>query len=145
MRTFILIATLMFVINCNRAQSPANSGGIKPPDSVEESFIKKHPNVIPNWSKDQENFKATYEDPLSHTEALIIYNSKGETIRSEYEIEIPKYPRLISEYYSKNYPKEKFKLWSSIDKDGNKLYFIYRKKNIFWFDKDGNHIPLSAK
>ncbi len=145
MKKLILILITLITVNNLFSQSPANTGGIRPPDNVNDSFTKNHPNVVPNWSKDGENFRAIYEDPLTHKGVLIIYNKQADVIRSEFEIDNADQPKPISDYYNKNYPQEKYKTWSTQDHTGVKTYYIIRNNEVMYFDKDGNYTPSKNK
>jgi len=70
----------------------------------------------------------------------------GKIVSSDSEMGTGAYPVAIGDYYTKNYPKEFYTVWSSDDANGNKTYYSKGKENIFWFDKDGKYVskkPIS--
>ncbi|MEO6305157.1 MAG: hypothetical protein ABIP51_18505 [Bacteroidia bacterium] len=138
-KLFLLFIT--FYINVAIAQTPAMVGGIEAPKEVTEKFTKQHPEITPNWSKENKNYKATYEDPKTAKQVIIVYDKNGEVIRKESELDNMDYPKQIHEYYSKNYPEEKYKTWSVQDHTGVNSYYVNHGPEIIWFDKDGKYIP----
>ena len=114
----LIIVFFAFCINIIASQTPAMVGGIEPPVIVKETFTKQHPEITPNWSNDDKNYKATFEDPKTAKQVIIVYDKKGEVIRKESELDNMNYPKSIHEYYTKNYPEEKYTTWSVQDHTG---------------------------
>lgn len=50
------------------------------------------------------------------------------------------YPKPIVYYYTKNYPDENYKIWSSTDGNGNMIFYSKLKSDsTIWFDKHGKY------
>lgn len=63
-------------------------------------------------------------------------------MRTENEVDQAGYPKPIGEYYEKNYPGEKYQVWSSEDTEsGQMLYYSGRNLETIWFDRDGTRVP----
>jgi hypothetical protein len=121
-------------------KTPAASGQI--PSLVMERFNREYPGISGNWSTDGENFKVEFVAPQSHLGHIIVYDRNGDVIRRESELDGPKNPGAINDYYKKNYPGEDLKTWSVEEKNGEISYYTRRKEQILRFNKEG--IPATA-
>ena len=140
---FLFIITSKLII----AQTPANVGGVETPTIITEEFTKHHPTLVPNWSREGQNYKAIYEDPATAKAVMIVYDKKGEVVHTESELDNMNSPKSVNEYYTKNYPDEKnYKVFNTQDKTGVNGYYINRENNeMIWFDKDGNYVRKNPK
>jgi hypothetical protein len=141
---FFLAACLFFLAGLLPAQT-ANNPSLDPkqlPAVVTENFTRQFPNVTPIWRKDGNNFKVSFVDPESKLGRVLVYDKKGNVVRSENEVDSTGYPTAIGDYYSDNYPGETFQVWSTDDKTGGKtLYFSNRNEETIWFDQQGKVVP----
>jgi hypothetical protein len=112
------------------------------PSGVKDKFNKEHPGVPATWTKDGENLKVNYVDPDSNKGQVLVYDHNGSVLRRESELDNATYPPKINDYFISHYPGEKFKTWASEDPAGVKTFFIDRKSEIIWFDREGN--PAAA-
>ncbi len=84
----------------------------------------------------------SFVDPESKLGRVLVYDKKGNVVRSENEVDSTGYPTAIGDYYSDNYPGETFQVWSTDDKTGGKtLYFSNRNEETIWFDQQGKVVP----
>lgn len=112
------------------------------PAVVIQKFDTDHPGITPVWKADGENYKASFNDPVSKLGRMIVYDKQGKVLRTENEVDNATYPKPIGEYYEKNYPGEKYQVWSSEDlESGQMLYYSGRNMETIWFDKDGARVP----
>jgi len=148
MKKALLFAILLLSINFSIAQegktpadkTQASSGQV--PNVVIERFNREYPGVSGNWSVDGENFKVQFTDPQSHLGHIIVYDSNGEVLRRESELDGPKNPNAINDYFKKNYPGEQLKTWQVEEKNGDVSYYANRKEEVLRFNKDGK--PTAA-
>ena len=137
----LLIAGTFLSISVLRSQNLVEQQDM--PNEVKDKFTKEHPGVPSTWKKDGENYKVDYIDPESNRGQVIVYDRNGSVLRREVELENASYPPKINDYFISHYPGEKFKTWSSEDPAGVKTFFIDRKSEIIWFDREGN--PVTEK
>ncbi len=121
-------------------KTPATAGQV--PSLVTERFNREYPGISGNWSTDGENFKVEFVDPQSHLGHIIVYDRNGEVVRRESELDGPKNPGAINDYYKKNYPGEEPRTWSVEEKNGDVSYYTRRKDQIVRFNKEG--IPATT-
>ncbi|MCW3076753.1 MAG: hypothetical protein JWO32_1362 [Bacteroidetes bacterium] len=126
--------------------TPTDRTSVAPPEIVLGKFNTDNPgknNVI--WKAEGNNYWVTYTDPKTNMVNVIVYDKDGKVIRKESEVDKLVYPSGISEYYTKQYPKEKYKVWQTDNDEGKTHYFINRKGKMFWFDQSGKSIPDPGK
>lgn len=139
----VLMLTLQFSFSqTGGKQENPNLDPAKVPTAVVTKFTTDYPGVTAVWKADGENFKASFNDPISKLGRMIVYDKDGKVIRKESEVDESVYPKQIGEFYNKNYPGEKYQVWSSEDSEsGQMLYYSGRNMEIMWFDKDGTKVP----
>ena len=150
MKKSILMLLSAFGLNAGMAQSTTstttNSDSVKPPLSVSTKFQNDYPNTNATWVMDGDNYAAEYKNMNTNLGTRIIYDMNGNRVSTHNEMGAGKYPVVIGDYYTTNYPKEIYTVWSSDDESGNTTYYSKGKENTIWFDKDGKYmstIPVS--
>lgn len=126
--------------------TPTEKTSVEPPEIVLEKFNTGNPgknNVI--WKTEGNNYWVTYNDPKTGMVNVIVYDKEGKVIRKESEVDNLVYPSGISDYYIKQYPKEKYKVGQADTDGGQTHYFINRKGKMIWFDQSGKSIPDPGK
>lgn len=145
MKNLILILSLVLGSLAVKAQEKTENANLNPsqvPVAVKTIFDTEHPGISAIWKADGENLKVSYNDPESKLGRIIVYDKEGKVVRVENEVDNMKYPNAIGEFYNKNYPGEKYQVWSAEDKtDGETNYYSGRNMETIWFDKDGNKLP----
>lgn len=117
------------------------SNELKPPAAVMRSFTLTYPNAGALWTVNDDNtYSAEYIDEKTNMGSVIIYDQQGNLAAVESELHNDAYPVAIALYYIKNYPKEKFTIWSHYDTNDNKTYFAKRDQEVIWFNRDGKYI-----
>jgi hypothetical protein len=108
------------------------------PVKVHEKFILENPDIQARWKTDNGVFTAQYINPLNNMGYMIVYDSLGNVLRREKELENQEYPALINDYFTKEFPGEGYVVWSSVDSAGNHLYYSDHNSRILKFDKNGH-------
>jgi len=151
MKKTLLIAVAAFCFNVLTAQTNTNTtpnsnsmnNGVQVPNNVSNSFGTAYPNTTPTWTMDGTTYRANYMNGSSSRSA--IYDKNGTLLSREEQMMDGTYPSVITDYYKKNYPTEKYQVWSSTDASGNKTYYTNRNSETIWFDKDGNYKSRKAR
>lgn len=121
--------------------APTDRTSVAPPENVTTAFNTEYPgNTNVSWKVKGNNFWVTYTDPKTNLGHVIIYNKEGKIVRRENEVDKLTYPSEISDYYTKQYPKEKFQVWQTERTAGQTYYFITRKGKVLWFDQTGKSV-----
>jgi hypothetical protein len=129
--------------NANAGQQPGNN---VPPSVVTNRFTTDYPGMQANWSRDHmNNYRASYRDAGSNSNRSVTYDKTGNVISRDMELGDNDYPTGISDYFTKNNMKDKHSVWSSEDKDGNKIYYSNYNNKTYWFDKNGNYNEPKGK
>lgn len=111
------------------------------PETVINKFNEDYPgNSNINWKAEDNNYVVTYTDSKTNMDNRIVYDKEGKIIRKENEVDKLTYPSDIEDYYSKKYPKEKYKVFHSEGEEGKTSYYIKRKGKIEWFDQAGKRL-----
>ena len=153
MKAFFLTAFVLLGLNVVFAQTntPKQAGGagveshttlwgVHVPPTVDTRFGTDNPNVSPRWTIEGTYYAASYVDDNTHMGRTMVYDKSGNVVRTDSEMNPNTYPAAITEYFNKNYPKESFRIWSSMDSNGNSYYYSKRKGKVIWFDSNGNYI-----
>lgn len=114
--------------------------GIAAPPSISNKFITDYPGAAPFWVMDGPNYKAEYRDTKTQKGKAIVYDGNGNIIRNDNELDRSNYPAGVSDFYLTNYPNEEPQVWVTEDDMGNRLYYIKRKSEVIWLDKDGKYL-----
>jgi hypothetical protein len=107
------------------------------PVKVHQKFILENPEVKARWKTEDGIYTAQFINPLNNVGYMIVYDSLGNVLRREKELENQDYPPAINDFFMKEYPGEGYVIWSSVDSAGKQMYFTDHDSHIFRFDKDG--------
>lgn len=144
MKTLLIATCLWLTALASYAQKDVVQPNLDPtqvPEVVMNKFTTAHPGITAVWKADGENFKAAFNDPATKLGRIIVYDPKGEVLRTDNEVDQNSYPQSIHDYYNKNYPGEKYQVWSSEETGSNEqLYYSGRNLETMWFDKSGARI-----
>jgi hypothetical protein len=142
MKRTILIAFAAIGLNAAIAQTNTPVGrdlnGVDPPAVVTNKFQTDYPNINADWRMDEDNYAAEYRDPATNMGRILVYDRNANLIRTDNEMK-EGYPDMIGNYYTKTYPNEDYKVWSSKDGKGNITYYSNRNDDVLWFDKNGKY------
>jgi hypothetical protein len=151
MKTYAFIPAVLFAIASLTAQTDtAKKGmpvpdGIAAPSSISNKFSTDYPEAAPAWVMDGPNYKAEYRDKKTNKGKAIVYDGNGNIIRNDNELDRSNYPAGVSDFYLTNYPNEEPQVWVTEDEMGNRLYYIKRKSEVIWLDKDGKYMGGKAE
>lgn len=148
MKKLILFVLTAFSLNAVVGQTKNTPGHAKTPkDTLEAPAVEtEDPADVAAWKRQKKNGKAEFSDSTLKKDRTVTYDGTGNMTISENGEEkqdINAYPPSIAEYFTQKYPGEKFRVLWSKDKIGNKIYYIKRKPEVFWFDQDGNFTSKS--
>ena len=118
---------------------------IRPPKIVKENFDKAHPNADEEWQMELNNYLADYVDDSTNIEYNVVYDKRGNLIRTDRVVNETSFPGPIKDYHDKYYPNEKYYVWHSEDKNGKKTYYSKHKSGPTYFDQNGNYTPDKKK
>ncbi|MBA3665719.1 MAG: hypothetical protein H0W61_16170 [Bacteroidetes bacterium] len=126
--------------------APTDRTSVAPPEHITTRFNNEYPgkNSV-SWKVEGNNYWVTYTDPKTNMVNVIVYDKEGKIIRKESEADKNTYPSDIGDFYSKQYPKEKYKVWQTEKEPGKTYYFITRKGKLIWFDQTGKNISDPTK
>ncbi len=149
MKKIFLLLAIVFSITALNAQTNTPVGmqttpaGVDVPSIVVNNFTLNEPNTTAVWRMDEENYAADYKDKITGQGRTVLYDRDGNLMRRDYEVEYTVFPASVGQYYSENFPKEKYIVWSSEDSGGNLLYYYsyHDYGKMVWFDKDGKYSP----
>jgi hypothetical protein len=120
--------------------APTDRTAVAPPENVKTQFNTDYPgNNNVSWRPEGKNFIVSYTDPKTGMSNMIVYDRDGKVVRKEMEVDKEIFPSGITDYYTKEYPKEKFKVWQT-EKNSKTYYYIDRKGKTLWFDQSGKNI-----
>jgi len=95
-----------------------------------------------SWQRSGKNAKSEFTDTSLKKQRTVTYDATGNMVISDdggNELNSDAYPPIIADYYTQKYPGEKFKVSWTKDKIGNKVYYINRKPETFWFNQEGKY------
>lgn len=135
------ILLLAFAASLNMALAQTNTAtpsgsDLQTPSSVNSRYSTDYPNTTPAWSMDGSDYRADYNDGTNHS---VVYDKSGNRLSTDNEMREGAYPAGINDYYKTNYPSETYTVWSSQDKSGETSYYVKRKTEKVWFDKNGKY------
>jgi hypothetical protein len=121
--------------------APTDRTSVAPPEHITTQFNTDYPgkNEV-SWRPEGKNFVVTYKDPKTGMSNMLVYDADGKIIRKESEVDKEIYPSGINDYYTKEYPKESYKVWQTEKQNGKTYYYINRKGKTIWFDQTGKNI-----
>ncbi len=109
-------------------------------------FSGSNPHVNALWiANDDNTYSAEFRDENTKMGRIIIYDNRGNLLAVQNELHDGAYPVAIEIFYAKNYPQEKFTVWSHYDDSDHKTYFINREQEALWFDRDGRFVEVVKK
>ncbi len=150
MKRYTSILASFFAVVSLTAQTDTGKGmpvpdGIAAPSSISNKFSTDYPEAAPAWVMDGPNYKAEYRDKKTNKGKAIVYDGNGNIIRNDNELDRSNYPAGVSDFYLTNYPNEEPQVWVTEDDMGNRLYYIKRKSEVIWLDKDGKYMAGKAE
>ena len=86
------------------------------------------------------NYQAEYYDQSNNLGRTVVYDRNGTIIREDHELGAGDFPTAIGDYYTQNFPNESYRVWSSEDVSGNRVYYGKCKDQVAWFDKEGKYM-----
>ena len=137
MKKLIVCASFFFALNSLSSQTMPASTNVQAPSGVSTRFSNDYPNMQPTWTMDGSNYRADYTD--GSLNRSVIYDPSGKMMSKEEMLGNGTYPSTIGDYYTKNYPNEKYEVWSSTDPSGDMSYYTKRNSETVWFDKSGKY------
>ncbi|MES2681400.1 MAG: hypothetical protein V4635_16005 [Bacteroidota bacterium] len=144
-----LLYILLVLTTATFAQSAADpmelNQSVQPPTIVMTTFTSNyHTRAL--WTANEDNtFNGSYVDESTNMGRVIIYDERGNLVAVENELHNNAYPVAIATWYIKNYPKEKFTIWSHYDTNDSKTYFANRSQETIWFDRNGTYTHTVKK
>ncbi len=110
------------------------------PDSITTRFNTAHPGVSQvEWKTTDKGYKVSFIDTMK-MEHFIMYDNTGKLHEHRYRLASWDVPATVSGYYTRSYPMEKeYRVWVLIDKWGNRNYYIKRRSEVLYFDKEGKY------
>jgi hypothetical protein len=145
-----LFLTGLLIYGTMSAQLPRGTqvaSGQEVPVIVTEKFASQYTDVNPVWWVDKENsqYSAQFTHQPSGMGGLLIYDSYGNVLRTDKQVDDKNYPPEIKTYCTRKYPNESFQVWSSEDQNGNKSFYSVHTGGTDWFDKRGNYKEKTPK
>ncbi len=110
------------------------------PALVKASFQKQYPNIKEvKWDKEGEKFEASFD--LNKIDNSVLFDSKGNILETEEEIELAQLPKGVLEYVINNYKGQNVKEAAKItDANGIVTYEAEIKGMDLLFDSNGKFI-----
>jgi uncharacterized membrane protein YkoI len=132
-----VVAVVLLAISCNVENI------VNVPDALKEKLSKEHPNSKDvEWEKEGDNYEAEFEE--DGIEISIIYDSEGNLIAKEVEIEIKDLPEPITNYILENYIGYDIEEAEKIENNDGVYYEVEiengDKEIELLFDSEGNFI-----
>lgn len=110
------------------------------PDSVRHKFETDYPDMKnPQWSPEGSGYKVTYKDKQD-VEHSVFYEPKERAYTHRYEMDVNNAPPSILDYFKKNSPDEKYKIWVEEDKSGKRTYYVPGSIGKYYFNSNGEFI-----
>jgi len=148
MKKVIFLALAVFEMTVLAAQNkitPQNPK-VAADTVVNPPIVVEDPSNAAAWKRTPKNGKAEFSDTTLKKERTVTYDATGNMVisdNSDDPTNNPAYPPLVAEYYTQKYPGEKYRVMWTKDKIGNKVYYITRKTEVFWFNQEGNYTHKS--
>jgi hypothetical protein len=110
------------------------------PALLKSKFTIAYPDAVVNgWQTEGEYYKVLFSD--KNVQQVVVYDTSGNVIRKETELDGAVVPQGISEYYKQKYPgKKDIKVWQSEDAGGRKSYNTLHKGEVLYFDSEGKFL-----
>ncbi len=112
------------------------------PSVVHKSFARDMPYRKAGWRIDGPNYVADYCDSLDvrHT---ITYDPDGKVVSRQEVVTGKQYPAVIEEFYTRQYPGERFTIWQRTDAEGVMMYYFTRGEESIWFNSEGDYVSTT--
>ena len=138
-----VLAMLVLVLFSTFATAQKSPKGI--PAEVIAAFQKQFPNVNEvEWEKEDGNYEAEFK--INNIENSALFNSKGDLIETEAEIQLSELPAGVIDYVKTNYSGKKVKEASKITDAAGILTFEAEVKGMdLIFDSQGKFIKSVKK
>lgn len=107
------------------------------PEGLVTSFQKQYPSASHvKWEKEGANFEAEFD--LNKVEQSVVFDTKGNMLEMEKEIQVSELPKGVAEYVTKMYKGAKIKEAAMItSSDGTVSYEAEIKDMDILFDSEG--------
>lgn len=115
------------------------SNGKKVPFVVLNQFKTDYPNQQPAWSMNDDYYRASFIDGKNKNGHAAAYDKQGNVIYREEQLAKGDYPTGIANYYTSNFPNDKYEIWSNTNKTGLRCFYTKHNNEILWFDEKGNY------
>jgi hypothetical protein len=130
MKKLIVIATAFATISCKQQKAPP---------VVETAFEKSFPNTtVEKWNKEDDKYEAEFSKdgkPMSAT-----FDTEGNLVETETDIEVSGLPAAITEYVKTNYEGAAIEEAEIIKKGSDTMYELEVKDAELLFDRNGNFL-----
>jgi len=114
----------------------------KVPSAVKGSFTKDFPGITAKWEKEKANYEAGFKQNGKAMSA--VYNTNGNKIETEMEIETSALPAAVTTYVAQNYKGGKIKEAAIITKANGEInYETEVKGQDILFTKEGKFIAIA--
>ncbi|HOZ86475.1 MAG TPA: hypothetical protein PL029_01895 [Bacteroidia bacterium] len=142
MKKLIILSMMLLVSGLLSAQTKkaVKKAPKMPADTTAPAVNTEDPMNEASWKRNRKNARAEFTDSTLKEERTVTYDATGNMVISDNSGDSQNnnaYPPSIAEFYTQKYPNEKFRVLWGKDKTGNKIYYINRKSEVFWFDQDG--------
>ncbi len=133
MRTLLTILTLVLGFSYANAQKVKEA---KVPVPVKEAFSKQYPDAkVEEWEKEGGRYESEFR--VNEVETKAIYDSNGNFVESETELEVSELPKAVTDYIASNFPRKKIKGSAKItDASGRISYKAEVGREDYIFDSD---------
>lgn len=109
------------------------------PDNLKAKFGIAYPEATVNgWQTEGNYYKVLFMD--KNVQQVVVYDTSGNVVRKETELDAVDVPPGISEYYKSNYPDKKaYKVWRAEDSEGRQSYNSLVQDDVIYFDAEGKY------
>jgi hypothetical protein len=115
------------------------------PEPATRRFNSDYPNEVANWRQIGDNYEACYTDSKTKLKRAIVYDTKGNVIRQDNELDYVDIPYGVTNYYSANTKKENLHVCEALTEKGDKVYVAKMNGKTDYFDKDAKHLATKPK
>jgi hypothetical protein len=142
MKKLIILSLMMLLSGMFLAQTKkaVKKAPKMPADSTAPTVNTEDPMNEASWKRSGKNARTEFTDSTLKEERTVTYDATGNMVISDNSGDSQNNtanPPSIAEFYTQKYPNEKIRVLWGNDKTGNKIYYINRKSEVFWFDQEG--------
>lgn len=116
----------------------AGNGKKEIPKAVKDSFAAHYPNVKAEWEKEGNSYEAEFE--IGEVDMSVEFDSLGNTLLTETEIEVSALPQIVREHVNTTYKTEIKEAFKIVDNKGTVTYEVEIKKKELVYDATGNFL-----